>query len=129
VLSAGTDRRSRFVHFYDDSMHASTRGQCYLELGPPDKAVTYTRQSLAAFDPSFVRNVAMTTVELSTVSLQCNEIEEAARLLGDASQLAARNRSVRLVTLVRKTRATMEPWGHVSAVRALDERWGAYGLA
>jgi tetratricopeptide (TPR) repeat protein len=127
--SAGMARRSRFIHFYDDSMHASTRGLCYLELGLTDEAVTYTRQSLMAFDPSFVRNVAITTVELSAAYIQSNQIEEAARLLGDACQLATRNHSVRLVTLVHKTRATMKPWEQVGAVRSLDERMASYGLA
>jgi hypothetical protein len=128
ALSDGTDQPSRFVHFYTASLHASTRGQCYLELGRVDEGVSCTRRSLASFDPAFLRNVAMTTVDLSTALVHCNQIEEAALLLGDAGHLATRNRSVRLSTLVRQTRATMEPWAQISAVRLLDERLVSYGL-
>jgi hypothetical protein len=38
ALSAGTDRRSRFIYFYDDSTHASTRSLCYLRT--PGQAVS-----------------------------------------------------------------------------------------
>ncbi|MGH3822345.1 MAG: hypothetical protein ACRDRA_05845 [Pseudonocardiaceae bacterium] len=126
--SAGTDRRSRFHHFYNDSFHTMHGSWCYLKLGLVDQAINYAAQSLAAFDPSDVRNVAMTTAYLSTAYIQSNQIEEAARLLGDACQLATRNHSVRLMTLVRKTRATMQPWAQVGAVRSLDERMASYGV-
>ena len=120
---------SRFVHFYDNGMHASSRSLCYLELGRPEKAADQARQSLGAFDPSFVRNVAITTLDLGIAHVRLGDIDEAARMTAQAVLLAVRNRSARLVELVRGTRASMQRWHRLPEVRALDDQMAAYGLS
>jgi hypothetical protein len=60
---------------------------------------------------------------------QSGEVDEAARLLGDAGEIAARNSSARLAGQLEQARAAMQPWQHTSAVQALDERLASYGLA
>jgi hypothetical protein len=56
--------------------------------------------------------------------VQCTEIDEAARLLGDAGEIAAGNSSARLIGRLEQVRAEMEPWKDTRAVRELDERLG-----
>jgi hypothetical protein len=60
--------------------------------------------------------------------MQCNEIDEAARLLGDAGDIAARNSSARLIERLEQARAGLRPWQYTAAVRTLDDRLAAYGL-
>lgn len=52
----------------------------------------------------------------------CNEIDEAARLLGDAGDIAVRNSSARLIERLKQGRAELQPWKHTTAVRTLDDR-------
>jgi hypothetical protein len=113
---------------YDEAIHISIRGGCHLELGEIDRAVFYRRQSLTVLDRSFSRDVAMATVGLGEAYVQCTEIDEAARLLGDAGEIAAGNSSVRLIGRLVQARADLQPWQDTAAVRALDERLGACGV-
>jgi hypothetical protein len=71
----------------------------------------------------------MTTVDLSEAYVQCNEIDEAARLLGDAGDIAVGNSSARLIERLVQARAGLQPWHHTVAVRTLDDRLSAHGLA
>lgn len=129
ALAAAGDQSSGYVQFYDEALHISIRGECHLKLGEADRAVSYARQSLETLDRSFARDVAMTTIDLGEAYVQCNEIDEAARLLGDAGDIAARNSSARLVERVKQDRAELQPWRHTTAVRALDDRLASYNLA
>ncbi|MDQ3151397.1 MAG: hypothetical protein M3R63_06675 [Actinomycetota bacterium] len=114
----------------DEAIHVSIRGECHLKLGEYDRAVSYAQQSLKLLDRSHARrSVAMTIVDLGEAYVQCNEIDEAARLLGDASDIVARNSSVRLIERLEQARAGMQPWQHTAAIRTLDDRLAAYGLA
>jgi hypothetical protein len=61
--------------------------------------------------------------------VQCQEIDEAARLLGDAGEIAAGNSSARLSERLLKARAQLQPWQDTRAVRELDDRLTTYGLA
>ncbi|MGH3686631.1 MAG: hypothetical protein ACRDSM_16600 [Pseudonocardiaceae bacterium] len=123
-----TDDHAPSYTVYDEAIHISIRGGCHLELGEADRAVSYAQQSLELIDRSRTREIAMTIVDLAEVYVQCNEIEEAARLLGDAGDIAAGHSSVRLIERLEQARAAMQPWQHTAAVRALDERLAAYGL-
>jgi tetratricopeptide (TPR) repeat protein len=114
---------------YDEAIHISIRGGCHLELGEADRAVSYAQQSLETLDRSLSRDVAMTIIDLGEAYAQCTEIDEAARLLGDAGDIAAGHSSVRLIGRLQQARASMQPWQHTVAVRALDDRLAAYGLA
>jgi hypothetical protein len=70
----------------------------------------------------------MTTIGLGEAYVQCDEIDEAARLLGDAGEIAAGHSSVRLIERLVQARAGMQPWQDTVAVRALDERLVGYGV-
>jgi tetratricopeptide (TPR) repeat protein len=113
---------------YDEALHISIRGECHLKLGEAEPAVSYAQQSLKLLDRSSARDVAMTIVDLSEAYVQCTEIDEAARLLGDAGDIAAGMSSVRLIGRLEQARAGMQPWQHTAAVRTLDDRLAAYGL-
>jgi hypothetical protein len=70
----------------------------------------------------------MTIVDLVEAYVQCNEIDEAARLLGDAGEIAAGDGSLRLIGRLEQARAAMQPWQHTAAIGTLDERLVTYGL-
>ncbi|MGH3933888.1 MAG: hypothetical protein ACRDS1_02705 [Pseudonocardiaceae bacterium] len=115
---------------YDEAIHISVRGECHLKLGEADPAASYAQQSLKLLDRSHARrSVAMTIVDLGEAYVQCTEIDEAARLFGDAADIAAGNSSVRLIERLVQARAGMQPWQHTAAVRTLDDRLASYGLA
>jgi hypothetical protein len=107
-------------------MHISFRGSCHLTLGEADRAVSYAQQSLETLDRSYVRDTAFVTVHLGMAYAQRKEIEEAARLLGDAGDIAARNSSARLTERLHQGRAMLQPWKHTTAVRQLDDRLASY---
>jgi tetratricopeptide (TPR) repeat protein len=127
VLTTADDHTPSYT-VYNEAIHISIRGGCHLELGEADRAVSYAQQSLELLDRSRAREVAMTIVDLAEVYVQCNEIDEAARLLGDAGDIVAGHSSVRLIGRLEQARAGMQPWQHTAAVRTLDDRLAAYGL-
>jgi hypothetical protein len=105
-----------------DHVHLGKRARCHLALGEADRAVDYARQSLATVDPVFPRHVALTSVDLARAYARSREVTEAARLLGDAGEIAAHHSSTRLITRMRQARAELDPWQGVRAVRELDDR-------
>ena len=113
---------------YGEALHISIRGECHLKLGEAEPAVSYAQQALKLLDRSRARSVALTIVDLSEAYVQCNEIDEATRLLGDAGNIAAGHSSVRLIERLEQARAGMQPWQHTAAVRTLDDRLASYGL-
>ncbi len=128
VLTTADDQAPSFST-YDEAIHISIRGGCHLTLREPDHAISYAQQSLETLDQSYARDVAMTIVDLGEAYVQCTEIDEAARLLGDAGEIAAGHSSVRLTDRLAQARAGLQPWHDTAAVRALDERLAAHGLA
>ncbi|MGH3781785.1 MAG: hypothetical protein ACRDRO_14480 [Pseudonocardiaceae bacterium] len=66
---------------------------------------------------------------MTNARLQSGEIEEAARVVGNAAVLAAQTRSTRLVKKLRTTLARMRPWQDTSAAMVLDDQLMAWGLA
>jgi tetratricopeptide (TPR) repeat protein len=127
VLTTADDHAPSYT-VYDEAIHISIRGGCHLELGEADRAVSYAQQSLELIDRSRAREIAMTIVDLAEVYVQCNEIDEAARLLGDAGNIVAGHSSCRLIGRLEQARSAMQPWQHTAAIRTLDERLAAYGL-
>lgn len=113
---------------YIEEVHLSKRAQCHLELGDAQRAIGYAQQSLATLDPAFPRRVALTAVDLARAYARSGEVNESARLLGEAADIAARNSSTRLVTRVRQARAELQPWQGANVVRELDDRLTTYGL-
>ncbi len=116
------DQAPGYIWRYSDEVHLSKCGECYLELGDAARAADCAQQSLAILDPSFTRIVALTTVDLGRAYAQVEEIDEAARLIGDAGEIASHNSSIRLIKVVRQGRADLQPWANTATVRALDDR-------
>lgn len=129
VLTTADDQAPSYHSTYDEATHISIRGECHLKLGDTDRAVSYAQQSLETLDRSFARDVAMTIVDLGEAYVQCTEIDEAARLFGDAGDIAASHSSARLIGRLEQARADLQPWQHTTAVRTLDDRLASYGLA
>ncbi|MGH3916498.1 MAG: hypothetical protein ACRDTC_24270 [Pseudonocardiaceae bacterium] len=126
--AAGDDPAESVSLVYDEATNFSVRGMCHLELHDGQRAADYAQQSLRKLDPSAVRDIAFTTVDLSMAYGQCEEIDEAARLLGDAGEIAAGNSSARLTEQLQQGRAQLQPWQDTTAVRTLDERLASCGV-
>jgi len=118
---------SSLTYFYGSGQYAVTRARCLLLLHDAPGALEAAHQAVRLVDPSFVRNHAFGMVHLGTAYLQSKEIEEAARVIGQAADLAAHTRSARLVELLLRTRLQFGPWQPTTAVKDLDERLAAYG--
>jgi ATP/maltotriose-dependent transcriptional regulator MalT len=127
ALATADDQTPSYIT-YDEAIHISICGECYLKLGEGGRAVSSAQQSLNLLDMSRARSVAMTIVDLSEAYVQYTEIDEAARLLGDAGEIAAGHSSVRLIGRLEQARAGMQPWRDTAAVRVLDERLGGCGV-
>jgi transcriptional regulator with XRE-family HTH domain len=113
------------LYWFHEGTVASCQSDCLLRLGKPAEAAVCAERGLKLFDSSFVsrvEGVAYCTLRLGTARLLADEIEEAARLIGEAVLLAAKNRSARLRKAVQTARARLEPWKETRAVQELDER-------
>lgn len=128
ALAAAGDQDPSYS-VYDEAVNLAHRGSCHLELREGRPAAEYIQQSFRSLDQSNVRDMAFATVHLGMAYVQSNEIDEAARLLGDAGDIAAHNSSARLIERLRHGRAELQPWKHTTAVRQLDERLASYSLA
>lgn len=129
MLARTGEQQSDFVYFYGEGAHTLNCGQCHLKLRNAGRAAHYARQSLAMLDPSFTRFVAFSSVNLGRAYAQAGEVDESARLLGNAGEIAARNSSARLIKILKQSRAELAPWQDSSAVRTLDDRLASYGVA
>ncbi len=119
---ANVEPGSSIAHFNGPAQLACDQGLCYLLLGESDTAVRKSQDSLSLVDHSFVRNMAFASLYLGRAHLQAREITEAARVIGDAAELAMRNRSARLMDEMRTTVNGLTPWKEVRAVRELNQR-------
>lgn len=122
------DQAPGFIYLYDEGLHISNCGECHLALRNGDRAADCAQQALTTLGRRSARIVALTTVDLGRAYVQANEIDEGARLLGDAGEIAARNSSIRLIEVLKQGRADLQPWAHTTAVRTLDDRLTAHGL-
>jgi hypothetical protein len=129
TLTTAGDHTPSHIPSYDEALHISFRGECHLKLHEGHPAAEYCQQSLTSLDQSFTRATAFATVHLGMAHAQCKEVDEAARLLGDAGDIAARNSSARLTERLQQARAMLQPWEHTTAVRQLDDRLASYSLA
>ena len=78
--------------------------------------------ALLSWDPSFVRDRAITLVDLASVRLRQKEIDECCRLAGESLEVSIATASPRLVQRVRDLRGELQPWSGSSGVKALDEQ-------
>lgn len=131
ALAAAGEKTPHPVRYYnyDEAIHISTRSKCHLDLHDTQRAADYAQQSLTALDPSHVRNTAFTAAFLGRAHAQSGEVDEAARLFGDAGEIAARNNLARLIGMLQQGRADLQPWKDSAAVRVLDDRLASYGVA
>ncbi len=127
LIATGTGQPS-LLPYYDEGVHSSKRGDCLLQLHRPNDASQATETSLATLDPSYVRVVAFTIVDLGHARLECGDLEHAAATLEQAADLALQNRSPRLTGEITTLRARMQPWHNRPAVLQLDQRLQAYQL-
>ena len=123
------DRGAGLAYFYDQGQYLATRSWCLLELGDPQLALATAGQSLAAADPSFVRNVALTRLALAGAFAQMGEPGQASEQITEAADLAVRNNSPRLIRVLAETRQQLSPWDTSPDVADLDERLRALGLS
>jgi hypothetical protein len=96
-------------------------------LGKPRQAVEAATNALVRFDHTpYVHDYAHCEVKLGKALVLSKEINEAARVLGDAANLASL--SPRLTAELHATRVLMQPWESTQAVTTLDAQLEAYGL-
>ena len=117
------------AYYYQEGSLAIAKSDYFLRLGKPQEAVTSASAGLALYDDSFVGSRAFCALRLGNAHLESGEIEEAARVVGNAVSPIAQIRSERLVQELRTTRARMQPWRDTPAVKALDEQLATDGLA
>ncbi len=67
-------------------------------------------------------------MRLATALALCEEIGEAARILGAAAGTASASPSPRLTAELCATRAQLQPWQGTHAVKTLDAQLAAYGV-
>jgi tetratricopeptide (TPR) repeat protein len=121
--------RHSLAHFYGQGQLDATRSHCCLVLREPLLAVDAGYASLREMDHTFVRNRAFTTLRIGSAYLASGEIDQAAKLVGQAARLAAQNGSARLLEEFRTTCGHLRPWAKTRPVRELEEQIVTYGLA
>ncbi|WP_157227656.1 hypothetical protein [Nocardia asiatica] len=116
--------RSR-AYFVSEAMMHSYRGNCLSILGEARSAAAATRQALTLMQPQYVRDRAISLLELERSLIQLGEVDEAATAVGDAADLTAQCRSPRLAAAIRDGRRVLSPWAGSRPVRSLDARLAA----
>jgi hypothetical protein len=124
----GVPRKS-LAYFYSRGQLDATRSHCHLQMGDPALAATVGTAALGNLHHSFVRNRAFTALRVGSAYIASGEIDQAAKLLGDAARMVAQNGSARLLEEFRATWGQLRPWARTKSVRDLDEQVIGYGLA
>ncbi|MGH3885667.1 MAG: hypothetical protein ACRDSZ_03695, partial [Pseudonocardiaceae bacterium] len=106
----------------------SKLSECLVKLGRPREAVEAAQAAAGRFDPSFRGSYARCQVRLATALVLCEEIGEAARILGAAAGTASASPSPRLTADLRTARARLQPWAGTHAVKTLDAQLAAFGI-
>ncbi|MGQ0717769.1 MAG: helix-turn-helix transcriptional regulator [Pseudonocardiales bacterium] len=127
LASAGQVPAGSIGYFLNEGYLARMKSESLLRLGKPQEAAASARTGLMLYDKSFVDGYAVCTLHLGNALLQSGDIDEAARVIGDAAGLAAQTCSARLVRELRTTRARMQPWQDTQAVSVLDDQLAACG--
>ncbi len=99
-----------------------------VKLGRPREAVEAAQAAAGRFDPSFRGSYARCQVRLATALVLCEEIDEAARILGAAAGTASASPSPRLTAELCTARAQLQPWQRTYAVKTLDAQLAACGV-
>ena len=128
LMSAGQVSVESPLYFYNEGYFTSHRSECLLRLGKPQEAAVSASAGLVLYDRSFVDGYAVCMLHLGNAHLQADEIDEAARVIGEGAILAAKTRSARLTSEVRAARGRLQPWQGTQAVRELDGRLAEMGV-
>src|SRR2546430_13980558 len=98
--------------FFGLGQLASSESTCYLYLGQTDRGARAAERALEAIDPSFVRNLAITSVRLAICRLRGTrpDVTGGAAAIADAARLPSHNRSARFVDQLRAGWRELEPW-------------------
>ncbi|OXR39711.1 hypothetical protein B7C42_08213 [Nocardia cerradoensis] len=110
------------AYFMGAAIQESYRGNCLSVLGRAEAAAQASRSALALMQPEYVRDRAVTLLELEGALIQMGSIEEAATAVADAAELAEQNRSPRLAGAIADGRHRLAPWASTRVVRELDEQ-------
>lgn len=129
VASAGPVPAESPAYWINKGVLTSDKSDYLVRLGKPVEAAATASTALALFDKSFVGSLGYCTIFLGNAHLQSGEVDEAARVVGDAAGLAVQTRSARLLKEVRATRTRMQPWRGTQAVSVLDDQLVACGFA
>jgi transcriptional regulator with XRE-family HTH domain len=96
-------------------------GNCYLDLGQPDRADPYLRSALAGYRPEYVRRRAMATALLARCDLERGELEQACSAGAEAIDLAVRLKSRRALAGISDLQQRLEPHHRERPVREFTE--------
>lgn len=116
------DVAAQLLYFYGGGQFLSTKTKCLLDMGDAQAAVEMASRSLAQIDPSFVRNMAFSRLDLARGHLRLRAIDEACEQIGEAARLTCRNTSPRLARSVIEVREMLSPWARTRQVADLDEK-------
>ena len=129
IASLDTRPPSALYHHEDTvAMHTAKRGECLLRLGRTSDAINVINESLALYDPSSVRGIALAKLSLGKALIHSTDIDEAAKVVATVADLTTQNRSARLIKELRTTREAMRPWQETRPVKQLDDHLAGYGL-
>jgi hypothetical protein len=117
----GNTSRPRFA-FFDAARLVGERGVALARLRRPGVARDVLQTALASLDPRVVKTRPRLLTALATAHVQQGDVEEAARLGGEALTLAAQQQVMPNLEDVRRVRLELEPWRNSPAVRDLDEQ-------
>ncbi|MEU6829031.1 hypothetical protein ABZ894_10290 [Nocardia beijingensis] len=116
------------AYFHGPGLSLSFRSDCMYRLGRAAEAQLAAESSLALIGDDFTRNRAVAYVDLAHAHIAAHEIDEAARMVGEAVGLAVSCRSDRLLGMISDTRSDLAPWSDALCVRELDQLLADYGL-
>ena len=122
---------SHWAYFFDAAQLESTKAVCLLSLGQADEAATVAQAAVDGIDPSFVRNLGISSTYLGVAHLHRRkpEVAAGAAALADAIRLAGHNRSVRLAQTLQSGLQDLKRWRDEPAARATLKLAKAYHLA
>ncbi|WP_436528449.1 hypothetical protein [Actinoplanes sp. HUAS TT8] len=103
---------SPWAYFFTAGQLQSTKAVCLLWLGRADEAAVVAQEAVEGIDPSFVRNLGISSTYLGVARLnqRKRDVPAGAAALADAVQLSAHNRSVRLVQTLQGGLRQLERW-------------------
>jgi hypothetical protein len=126
IANANGHTPDSLAYFVHEGSLDSQRSLFLCLLDKPKDAVNAGSNARDRFNRTFVDSYGRCQVRLSHALVLDKDIDEAARVLGDAAGYA--HLSPRLIQELRTTRALMRPWDNTKTVKELDAQLHAYRL-